>query len=128
MNYRNGLVMLCILLGLAWHAQSEERYPQLIGNWISQQAICTPCQLSIKGVQDNGNLVLEVSLGYDKVESWGKVTQKGDKININIKMAGGSQFDLSPSRSGKSLDGTFHRYTQPSDRPLVRFTREKPKK
>ena len=128
MTYRYGLVTLCLLLGLAWSALAEEKYPELIGDWVSRQNICTPCIFSIKGVQDDGSLILESTWGNDKVESWGKVTRKGKEINIHITMAAEHQFDLSPYRSGKSLQGTFHRYNQPTDRVLVEFTRAKPKK
>ncbi len=129
MNFRYSLVTLCILLGVAGNAIAEERYPELIGDWSGTGFPgCSPCLLSIQGVQDDGQLVLKSSVVGDLVESWGRVTRDGEKIDVRITLADGSTFDLRLSRSGKYLEGTFLSYAQHGDGIIVSLTRVKAQK
>ena len=120
------VMMLGILVGVVCSAVAQQRYPELIGEWMGTGVgNCTPCIINIQDVQDNGQLVLQSSVAGDPVESWGQVTRDGDKINVRITMAGDSTFELSPARSGKYLQGSFRFQAQAGGSSPVSMTRVK---
>ena len=108
-----GLVIGCILLGFVSGVHAEQKYAGLIGDWIGTGVLnCSPCQISIQGIQDDGKLILQSSIAGDPVESWGEAKHDGEKIGIHIEMAGGSIFDLTLSKSGEFLQGLAQSYAR----------------
>ena len=120
------VMMLVVLVGVVCSAVAQQRYPELIGEWMGTGVgNCTPCIINIQDVQENGQLVLQSSVAGDREESWGKVTRDGDQINVHITLAGGSTFELTPSRSGKYLQGSFRFQAQAGGSSPINLTRVK---
>ena len=115
MYVRYGLMIGCLLVGLVWSASAQQQYSELIGDWHGTGVFgCSPCQVSIQGVQDDGTLILKSSIAGDPVQSWGEAKRDGDRIDVRLVMSGGSTFDLRLSKNGEYLQGTAESYT--SDR------------
>ena len=112
MHVRYGLMIGCLLVGFVWSANAQQKYSELIGDWHGTGVFgCSPCQVSIQGVQEDGKLILKSSIAGDPVESWGEAKHDGDRIDVRLVMSGGSTFDLRLSKNGEYLQGTAESYT-----------------
>ena len=113
MHVRYGLLIGCLLVGFVWSANAQQKYSELIGDWHGTGVSgCSPCQVSIQGVQEDGKLILKSSIAGDPVESWGEAKHDGDRIDVHLVMSGGSTFDLTLSKNGEYLQGTAESYTR----------------
>jgi hypothetical protein len=112
MYVRYGLMIGCLLVGFVWSASAQQQYSELIGDWHGRGVPgCSPCQVNIQSVQEDGKLILKSSIAGDYVESWGEAKRDGDRIDVHLVMSGGSTFDLTLSKNGEYLQGTAESYT-----------------
>ena len=126
MYVRYGLIIGCLLVGFVWSASAEQQYSDLIGDWLGTGVPgCSPCQVSIQGVRDDGTLILRSTMAGDYVESWGEAKRNGDRIDVHVVMAGGSTFDLTLSKDGEFLQGFAESYSR-DRRGLANLKRVKP--
>jgi hypothetical protein len=113
MHVRYGLMIGCLLVGFVWSASAQQKYSDLIGDWLATGVPgCSPCQVSIQGVKDDGTLIVRSTMAGDYVESWGEAKRDGERIGIHLVMAGGSTFDLTLSKDGEFLQGFAESYSR----------------
>jgi hypothetical protein len=113
MHVRYGLMIGCLLVGVVWSASAAQQYSDLIGDWRGTGVPgCSPCLVSIQGVQDDGQLILRSSVAGAYVESWGAAKRDGARIAVHLVLSGGSTFDLTLSKNGKFLQGSAESFTQ----------------
>ena len=125
MYVRYGLIIGCLLVGFVWRAGAEQNYSDLVGDWRGTGAPgCSPCQVNIQGVQDDGTLILRSFLAGDYVESWGTAKRDGERIDVHLVLSGGSTFDLTLSKNGAFLQGFAESYSG-DRRGTVNLTRIK---
>jgi hypothetical protein len=41
------VLALCLLVGFVWSANAQEVDPKLVGTWVTDDGICSPCTLTI---------------------------------------------------------------------------------
>ena len=113
MHVRSGLLIGSLLVGLVWSASAEQNYAALIGDWRGTGVPgCSPCQVSIQGVPENGQLILRSSMAGVYVESWGTAKRDGKSIVVHIILSGASTLDLKLSKNGEFLQGFAESYTR----------------
>ena len=81
--------ILFLLVGFVWSVSAQQMDPKLVGTWVSYDAGCNPCTLTI---QPNGRLTFDqagseiqiVFSHYTSAPGLDLVFQRGGKANLKL--------------------------------------------
>ena len=110
------VLTLCLLVGFVWSANAQQVDPKLVGTWVTDDGICSPCTLTI---QENG--AVSFTQAGDAVQVVFSQVVPGPGINLVFPLGGKLELSLSKTNM---LIGFYTRPQRTENYSIIAFRRQ----
>ena len=86
------VLALCLLVGFVWSANAQQVDSNLVGTWVTDDGVCSPCTLTI---QENGSV--SFTQANEPVQVVFSQIVPGPGINLTFPLGGKAELSLSKS-------------------------------